>query len=80
MREGNIQSRRAVVSRLFSVHRAAFREISIGYSRYMARCGAVHNCDVNAIDPKTLNKNRAILRENFLKAGIACFVNDRVER
>lgn len=25
-------------------------------------------------------KNRAILRENFLKAGIACFVNDRVER
>ncbi|ATC14029.1 hypothetical protein DK894_08145 [Escherichia coli] len=41
LREGSIQSRRAVVSRLFSVYRAAFREISIRYRRYMARFGAV---------------------------------------
>ncbi|EFO3876024.1 hypothetical protein C5715_17540 [Escherichia coli] len=41
LREGSIQSRRAVVSRLFIVYRAAFREISIGYRRYMARSGTV---------------------------------------
>ncbi|EZJ90833.1 hypothetical protein AC00_0132 [Escherichia coli 1-250-04_S3_C1] len=41
MREGSIQSRCTIVSHLFSVYRAAFREISIGYSRYMARFGAV---------------------------------------
>ncbi|TGB90327.1 hypothetical protein CRG94_20525 [Escherichia sp. E3356] len=39
--EGSIQSRRAVVSHLFVVYRAAFREISIGYRRYMASFGAV---------------------------------------
>jgi len=41
LREGSIQSRRAVVSRLFIVYRAAFREISIGYRRCMAGFGAV---------------------------------------
>ncbi|EFN9792912.1 hypothetical protein B6P92_20220 [Escherichia coli] len=41
LREGSIQSRCTIVSHLFSVYRAAFREISIGYSRYMARFGAV---------------------------------------
>ncbi|BDZ08458.1 hypothetical protein Ecod37b_18800 [Escherichia coli str. K-12 substr. MG1655] len=41
LREGSIQSRRAIVSHLFIVYRAAFREISIRYRRYMARFGAV---------------------------------------
>ena len=42
----------------------------------MARFGAVRKL----LTQMTLIKNRAILRENFLKAGTACFVNDRVER
>lgn len=47
----------------------------------MARFGTVRKLLMQMpSDELTLNKNRAILRENFLKAGIACFVNDRVER
>ncbi|PJG36027.1 hypothetical protein CGZ54_30800 [Enterobacter hormaechei] len=41
LREGSIQSRRAIVSHLFIVYRAAFIKISSRYRRYMARFGAV---------------------------------------
>ncbi|AUT27796.1 hypothetical protein BEM40_001745 [Escherichia sp. MOD1-EC5451] len=40
LREGSIQSMYTVVSRLFIVYRAAFREISIGYRSCIAGFGA----------------------------------------
>ncbi|TGB77934.1 hypothetical protein CRU79_00650 [Escherichia sp. E4385] len=39
--EGSIRPICAVVCCLFVVYRAAFREISIGYRRYMASFGAI---------------------------------------
>ncbi|GCS39546.1 hypothetical protein HmCmsJML017_04403 [Escherichia coli] len=40
----------------------------------MARFGTVRKLLMQMpSDELTLNKNRAILRENFLKAGLACF-------